>query len=300
MSLKAALAYGERLRWPVYPVGPDCRRPLTEHGVYDASADPAVIRQLFAGREDANVALACGSPSGVLVLDIDRKGEVDGFARLAELEDEHGYLPETPKQATPSSGEHLFFAQPPDLELYNKVGLRRYGDDGAKTVYGGLDIRTSSADGLSRRGSVALAPSRKPHGPYAWKVRPTDVALAPVPAWLLQLIDPPPPPRKISAAFKVSSSEKAARWVAAAVNGECRELAAMGANTGRNLRLFQAAANLGSIVATGLLPQSAAEDALEHAAVDCGLMREDGPRQIRDTISSGMRRGLENPRELSF
>jgi hypothetical protein len=299
MSLMAALWYGKR-NWPVFPIGKDCRSPICEHGVYDASAEPGRISELWRGREDANVALACGAPSGVMVLDIDVKGEVDGLTALAALEDEHGQLPETPEQKTPSGGRHLFFLQPAGRELYNKVGLRRYGRDGTKTVFAGLDIRTSSADGLSRRGSVALTPSTKPNGAYTWLRPPTKMPLAAVPGWLLEIIDPPLPPRQPAKAFKISGSENAARWVAAAVNGECNELARMHANSGRNLRLFQAAANLGGIVATGLLPQATAEDALERAAADCGLAREDGPRQVRDTIASGMRRGLENPREVSF
>lgn len=300
MNLKAALWYGTRLGWPVFPVGPDCRRPLCEHGVYEASADAERIAELWRGREDANIALACGAPSGVLVLDVDQHGEVDGLTALALLEDEHGQLPTTPRQLTPAGGEHLFFRQPVGRELYNKVGLRRWDAAGNVTLYAGLDVRTSSADGLTRRGSVALTPSIKPTGAYRWAAKPTDTPLADIPDWLLLLIDPPPVERAPPKPFKITGSDRAARWVASAVNGECNELARMGANSGRNLRLFQAAASLASIVATGLLPQQTAVDALERAAADCGLAREDGPRQVRDTIASGMKRGLENPREVSF
>lgn len=98
--------------------------------------------------------------------------------------------------------------------------------------------------------------------------------------------------------LKISSSDKAARYVAAAVNAECHELAAMAKNSGRNLRLFQASANLGTLVAAHLLPEQMALNALERAAQDCGLIQEDGVLAVRATISSGLKRGLQNPREV--
>jgi putative DNA primase/helicase len=298
--LKVALAYAERFGWAVFPVGADCRQPLTKHGVYDASSDPATITTMFRQAGDANIALACGQPSGVLVLDIDCKGDIDGFQCLAELEDEHGFLPETPKQRSPSGGEHLFFAQPIGRDLFNKVGLRRQNSDGSRTVYAGLDIRTSAADGVSRRGSVALTPSQKPNGPYSWVVKPSEVPLAPVPDWLLALIDPPAVPVKPMPPIRGNSPDRVARYVEVAVDGECAEVSSMKPGSGRNQRLYIAAANLGSFVGAQLLPQRIAEAALERAADACGLVKEDGAHAVRATILSGVRKGILNPREVRF
>ena len=73
----------------------------------------------------------------------------------------------------------------------------------------------------------------------------------------------------------------------------------MGAASGRNLRLFMAAANLGELVGAHLLPQDTAEAALERAAQENGLWKEDGPYSVRASIRSGMKKGQARPREIA-
>lgn len=276
--LDQALDYAEYLGFAVFPVGPDCRVPRCAHGYKDASKDPDAIRALWAASPDANVALSAGPVSGVFVLDVDVK-ELDGRQSMVDMQARNAQLPRTWTAATPSGGWHLFFAHP-DRELRNRVGFLP-----------GLDIRAAG-------GSVALAPSEKANGRYRWLINPFTEALANAPAWLLDLIDPPAATRPNVPPLRVSSSERAARYVTAAVDGECRDLACMGPGTGRNARLFQAAANLGELVGAGLLPQDLAERALEAAAHDCGLTKEDGAHAVRMSIASGMKRGLSNPREV--
>ena len=94
-------------------------------------------------------------------------------------------------------------------------------------------------------------------------------------------------------------SSPALRYVGAAIDGEYAALAGMGRGSGRNVRLFQAAANLYGFVAADLLPEAIALDALERAASDCGLVAEDGLAAVRATIASGAARGLANPREVA-
>ncbi len=277
--LPAALDLAELFGLAVFPVGPDCRTPWCVHGCKDASKTPAEIKALFAGTTSANVAVATGVVSGVFVLDVDTKG-ADGFATLAKLEAEHGGLPRTWLSSTPSGGAHYWFRQP-DRGLRNRVGFKP-----------GLDIRTTG-------GSAATPPSRKPNGPYAWVNDPAEVELADAPAWLLDLIDPPAPPRPPMQPIRLDALDKTARYVLAAVDAECGQLARMGPSSGRNMRLFQAAANLGELVGAGLLGQDSAERALERAAEECGLLHDDGRRTIAGTITSGMRKGMANPREVS-
>src|SRR5690349_21780869 len=82
----AAMWYAQR-GWPIFPLhgiragkctcgSPTCgksagKHPRTKHGVHDATADPALIAQLWRQFPDANIGLATGEPSGVDVLDVD-------------------------------------------------------------------------------------------------------------------------------------------------------------------------------------------------------------------------------------
>jgi hypothetical protein len=262
----------------VFPVAPDCRRPLTPHGYKDAAKAPEAVAALWRRFPSANLAVACGSVSGAFVLDVDMKG-ANGFRTLAELEAAQGPLPPTWRTATPSGGCHLWFRQPASA-LRNRVGFAP-----------GLDVRT---DG----GSAAAPPSRKAGETYRWEVAPWDSPLADAPVWLLNLIDPPPVVHAPRASIRGRSRDRLASYVAAAIDGECAEVARMAANTGRNLRLFKAAARLGELVGAGLAPQELVESALRGAAEDCGLLREDGRRAVVATIASGLARGVTNPRDV--
>jgi uncharacterized protein YndB with AHSA1/START domain len=275
--IRSALAYAGRLGLAVFPVAADCRRPLTPHGVKDAATDPEIIRAWWTRWPDANIAVAAGN--GRFVLDIDQKG-ADGFATLAELEMEHGPLPETWTASTPNRGRHVWFTAPDGRQLRNRVGFRP-----------GLDVRT---DG----GSVAVPPSRKTEGVYSWTRSPTSTPVAPAPAWLIDLIDPPVPARPPTPPIRIGGGDRLARYVTAAVEREAQAVATTPANTGRNARLFQAAANLGELVGAGVVPQTVVEAALEAAAHDAGLVRDDGLHSVRASIRSGLSRGLANPREV--
>jgi len=291
----AAVDYGSLLKWFVFPVGPDCRVPWTGdretkgHGYKDAQREPDAIRALWRGRR-TNIALACGPHSGVVVLDVDCKDGALGYDSLRYLEDRFGALPPTWAATTPSGGRHVYFRHP-ERALRNRVGLYVPEADGDKTRLPGLDVRAAG-------GSVALPPSRKGDLAYRWLVDPADdVPLADLPDWLADIFDPPPPPRRPPEPIRMTALDRVARYVAAAINAECRDLAAM-SRGGRNQRLFQAAANLGEFVGAGLLAQTVAEDALEAAAADCGVWSEDGAHVCRATIASGMTKGIASPREV--
>lgn len=289
--LDEALGYSDLGLWLV-PMAPDGRGPLLPRdldeggqpipntgGVKKASRDHEVIRGWFVQWPHANIACATGPLSGVFVLDLDTKGGKNGIVTLAALELRHGELPVTWTARTPSGGMHYYFRQP-HRALRNKVNFRD-----------GLDIRTTG-------GMATLPPSvRASGGVYAWVVEPSDRPLAAAPDWLLEMIDPPEPPRKPTEPVKISATDKAAHYVAAAVKSECEEMA-RAKQPGRNLKLFQAAANLGEFVGAGLLPRDTAADLLERAAEDCGLVREDGAHSVRATIQSGLIKGMANPREV--
>jgi P4 family phage/plasmid primase-like protien len=67
---------------------------------------------------------------------------------------------------------------------------------------------------------------------------------------------------------------------------------------GRNNAVFSAALQCGSFVAGAGMDESALAATLEAAADKCGLVEDDGPKQVLDTIRSGLQRGKQNPRAV--
>jgi len=147
--------------WKVFPVVPRGKTPLTEHGFLEASGAEDVLEAWWRKWPDANIGVATGSVSGIVVLDVDpRHG---GDRSLAALS-----LPETRRSFTGGGGQHLFFAHPGYL-VPNATGLRE-----------GIDIR---GDG----GYVVVPPSEHASGGrYAWDADTLDLPLAQFPQGLVE------------------------------------------------------------------------------------------------------------------
>jgi hypothetical protein len=94
-ALESALQYAGR-GWSVLP----CKDkvPLVRGGVHAATRDLATIERWWHTWPQANVAIACGAPSGVVVIDIDSPAEVPELLDLQTL-----------SASTPSGGRHLYF-----------------------------------------------------------------------------------------------------------------------------------------------------------------------------------------------
>jgi putative DNA primase/helicase len=183
--LTAALAYAAR-GWGVFPVWPmreghcacgrACGRdagkhPIVAGGFKAATTAGALIREWWQQWRDANIGIATGTVSGLLVLDVDpRHGGDDA---LGDLECQHGPLPETPRVLTGGSGLHIYLEHP--------GGHVR---SSAGTAGPGLDVRAD--------GSYCVAPpSLHASGlRYRWELSagPDEVPLALVPAWLVALV----------------------------------------------------------------------------------------------------------------
>jgi hypothetical protein len=168
VMVRAALLYAEKYGFSVIPCRARGKEPLTEHGLKEASKDPAAIRAWWKRWPQANVGIATGATSGIVVLDVDAKAE--GPQTLAILEEEHGRLIDTPTVLTGGGGQHVYFRDP--RALRNSAGALGLG----------LDVR---ADG----GYVIAPPSIHPNGrKYDWEVslRIGELAFADVPPWLLE------------------------------------------------------------------------------------------------------------------
>jgi hypothetical protein len=234
------------------------------HGVHDATADPAKVRELFdAAPWATGYGVACGrSPHHLIGLDLDRKGAVDGIRELLLLAAAHDFrIPPTRTVLTPSGGRHLWLSGPGDTVVPNSV----------RRIAPGIDVRGAG-------GYVVGPGSRGRAGRYRWAPGTAWLPPAPVPPPLLRLVLPPPAParrahprqaqRQAQRAAGRTASAALVGFVLASVPGE------------RNERLFWAACRAyesghGEVLA----------DALVDAAVRIGLPL----REVRATVASAAR-----------
>jgi hypothetical protein len=164
VMLDTALAYAQR-GWAVLPIHtmingtcscgkPSCsgpgKHPRTGHGVKDATTDEATIRRWWEQHPDANIGIATGAISNLVVLDVDpRHG---GHESLEQWKAQYGddFL-NTVTSCTGGGGLHLLYTHP-GQPMKNWVSLAP-----------GLDIR---GDG----GYIVAPPSLHGSGRrYAWK-----------------------------------------------------------------------------------------------------------------------------------
>ena len=145
------------------------KHPRTEHGFKDATADLECICRWGDLWHHSNVAVATGTVSGLIVVDIDDERAFEA------LVDRYGPLPETVEQHT-GRGRQLFFLYP------EGAAVRSTTEIGGRP---GVDVR---GDG----GYALVPPSKHVNGKtYTWEVSsdPTDGAqLVELPAaWLVLL-----------------------------------------------------------------------------------------------------------------
>jgi hypothetical protein len=112
-------------RIPVFPCALD-KRPLTKRGFKDASLDADLIAEWSGRWPDALVGVPTGKASGLFVLDVDVRGDRDGFLTLQQKSWE---LPRTRTHHTPSGGAHFLFKYPEDVTLTISAGKLGTGLD---------------------------------------------------------------------------------------------------------------------------------------------------------------------------
>jgi hypothetical protein len=180
---QTAAVYADALGWAILPLHSiardgcctcgrsDCtsigKHPLLPNGVNGASKDIDVIYKWWDRWPYANIGVAAGSISGLLVLDVN--GE-EGEKTLRQLEARYGVLPHTVQQLT-GHGRHILFSQPEGQRVTGTV-----------RKWPGIDIR---GDG----NYIVVAPSLHKSGRrYMWEVEHdiSETPLADAPAWILQ------------------------------------------------------------------------------------------------------------------
>lgn len=161
--LRAALAYVGK-GWPVLPLIPREKRPLTKNGLLDASVDTIRIIEWWQRWPNANVGLRTGETFDAL--------DIDGDVGRASLEAKTGLerAHSGPVSRT-GRGEHW---------LYQPTGMAN-----AANLLPKLDFR-------GVHGYIVAPPSVHPDGHlYAWLTgHDHDSPMPSAPAWLLEYLTP--------------------------------------------------------------------------------------------------------------
>jgi len=252
---------------PVFPCIPGGKRPLTEHGFHDATTDPGQVEAWWRQHPDANIGVPTGPASGVVVVDVDVHGSIDGY-RTFEHAHRAGLVSGWQfRVTTPSGGMHAYYPATPGK------AQRSWQAPSAA-----IDFR---GDG----GYILVPPSAVSTGGTAadYQVRRINVSsVAPLDSdQLRDFLDPRPAPRRPTrqGGAREADVSRLASWVAARGEGE------------RNRGLFWAACRL----AENGLPASDALDVLSAAASNTGL----GEREITATVRSAYRTAHPGTRDSS-
>jgi hypothetical protein len=274
---EAAAGYARR-GWPVLPLhnpvprGCSCRdatcqsigkHPRPRHGLRDAAPDLEQITAWWRQWPHANIGIATGAPSGLVVIDIDPQH--GGETILRQLH--RNCPPPRTAQAGSGTGRHLYYTSAHPVP--SSIG--RLGP--------GLDIR---GDGSY----IVAPPSRHASGrSYRWIIR---IEIAALPRALAARISPPRPSPVNQARPAIADLTAYAR---AALDAETRAVATA-PDGQRNNTLYRAALKLGQLTAAGLLTEPHISDRLLAVAIECGLPHPEAHR----TIASGLRNGTRAPR----
>ena len=157
-----------QMKYRVLPLAKGKKVPLISQWTTKASYDEGTVQAWMESFPGCNWGLATGRGSGVIVIDIDpRHG---GDAQWKRLTAGKSVITTTCK--TGGGGWHYYFQCP--NELVANASLKDYP---------GIDIR-------GENGQVVIPPSMHGSGnAYAWERAPWDVPPAPVPDWLLRIIN---------------------------------------------------------------------------------------------------------------
>ncbi|PTV72147.1 bifunctional DNA primase/polymerase [Agrobacterium pusense] len=246
------------------------KTPLTPNGFKGATRFPRIIERWWSDWPDAAVGLPTGEKTGFFALDIDNKpGGANGFDWLAEMEAEHGPLPDTARVTSPNGGLHIYFKY--------VVGTRNRGALGA-----GVDIRSEGGYVLAAGSTMANGRS------YRWETDTREIADAP--AWLLDLLLPKSAPAHTQYSLSAATNNA---YVDAAVDRELADLAGAPMGT-RNNALNDAAFSIGTIVGAGAISEAEARALLQDVARGWG---RDWSRCCK-TIENGLKAGIQNPRHI--
>lgn len=274
----AAAGYADQLGWPVFPIEPRGKRPLTTNGHKAASTDPQQIAEWWARWPTANIGLPTGA--GFDVLDLDGP-------EAEALFDSHvlaGGLP------FPEPCEALFAETGRGLHaLFEATGLgNRAG------VLPGVDWRGAG-------GYIVAAPSIHPTGAvYRWAESPYDRPPPPCPDWLAELVRGEDRALAATVPGKRLDPRRgdATAYGLAALEGICNEIAAAQPGA-RNHTLNTGAYRAYRLAAGGEVTDQLTTDWLTRAAAHAGLGGVETARTLQSARAAGLQRPTRPERRVS-
>lgn len=276
---EAAIEYAVHRGWPVFPcewrVGDRWKRPLLQHGLHDASRDPATVGAWWDRWPNALIGVPTGEPIDAVVLDIDRKNGVDGLATFGHLD--CPILPATPTVCTPTDGLHLYFARPDG-------GLRNTNGERGRGIGPGLDWRGD--------GGYVLLPGS---GGYRWDCWTFDNCKpVPVPPALL-----PREPERSTSTRPLRPAPGLSPYGEAALDSACRRIIAAPSGT-QEATLNAECFSIGTLAGAGAIPPDFARRTLiwaAHRMLDHDPRRPWRAREIEAKVNRAFDDGMWHPRD---
>jgi len=217
--IDAALSYADQ-GIAVFPLQPRSKTPATAHGFKDATRDPGQITRWWARMPDANIGIATGAVSGIVVIDVDdNPGAIQWFETTEGRE-----TPDTLMGFTGGGGWHLVYKHPGQ-----HIGNSPLSKD--------VHVR---ADG----GYIVAPPSIHPNGnAYRWDYPTAEIAE--LPGWLLERLTKRAPSSDARAVIErapLHVAPRSGRQLYAAIQGVIDFLRSVTSN--RNDALLWAACRL--------------------------------------------------------
>lgn len=232
----------------IFPLAPESKIPIKgSRGVHDATRDEDKILEWWTQCPRANVAIACGEPSGIVVVDIDPGN--GGDQSFMEILDKGLLFPRTLTAISANGGRHLYYRWHPDIKNSSKI--LGPGIDVQST---GRAITASPSIVRNKRGGLSR---------YYWEVD-GDCLIEPelIPDWLIDRY------RRT----QVDYSSEFAYSGAVDVDSLAKWLINSGSVQGdRNHRLYWTACRAAEAVAKGNATRMLAERQLLDAARRIGL-----------------------------
>lgn len=251
------------LGFKVFPLAYGSKLPAIKggNGFKDASDDPDQIDAWTKQFPRANIAIATGDVSGIVVIDIDPRN--NGLKTINQFAARGQVFPPCPRARTGNGGLHLLFQIP-------KGELR-------KTIGEGVDIKGNG--GYIVAAPSWLAPSKSGKGgTYGWLSNCETTPIPQLPAWALAAIVKPV---AVAPRFDPQNASGSAER---SVEGMARKLS--NSDTGqRNDLLNWCAYQAGQLVREGKLGAGVVESRLTQAALATGLALP----EIKATIASGLK-----------